>query len=82
MTNIEEALTHENERMRDALQQIANLQRAYPLEVFPEPDLKRAHEVLSTVGMGIDAISASNMRHVLSGIKKIVDAGLGYNAKG
>jgi hypothetical protein len=37
---------------------------AYPLTMFPEPDLKRAAEVLKAAGMTLDSISASNMRHV------------------
>lgn len=72
-----EKLETDNERMKDALQRIANWQKAYPLDVFPEPDMKRAHEILKVAGMTLDAISASNMRHVLSNIKEIVDAGLG-----
>lgn len=71
-----EKLIEENDRMRDALKRIADWQKAYPLEAFPEPDLKRAHEVLKAAGMGLDGISASNMRHVLNGIKGIVEAGL------
>lgn len=78
-TTIATYYASENERMRDMLQQIADWQNAYPLEVFPEPDFKRAAEVLKDAGMTLDAISASNMRHVLSGIKKIVDTGLGHN---
>lgn len=70
-------LREENYRMREALEKIATWQQAYPLDIFPEPDLKRAHQVLKSFGMGIDGISASNMRHVLMGIKNIVDAGLG-----
>ena len=46
---------------------------AYPLAVFPEPDLKKAQRVLSRHGMSLDAISASNMRHVLNGIRKIIE---------
>jgi hypothetical protein len=41
---------------------------AYPLTAFPEPDLKRAAELLKAGGMTLDAISASNMRHVVSQI--------------
>jgi hypothetical protein len=70
-------LQQENERMRNALQKIADWQNAYPIETFQEPDLKRAHEVLKEAGMGLDGISASNMRHVLIGIKEIVNVGLG-----
>jgi cyanate lyase len=75
-----EKLETDNERMYDALQKIASWQKAYPLDVFPEPDLKRAHEILKVAGMTLDAISASNMRHVLSNLKEIVDAGLGVFA--
>lgn len=71
-----EALLADNERKDDALRSIKNWSEAYPLEVFPEPDFKKAAVVLKDAGMTVDAISASNMRHVLSGIKDIVDAGL------
>jgi hypothetical protein len=69
-------LEADNERMNDALQQIATWQKAYPCDIFPEPDFKRAHEALLSAGLSLDAISASNMRHVLNGIKEIVKAGL------
>ena len=46
---------------------------AYPLAVFPEPDFAKAAALLEAGGMTIDAISASNMRHVLKGIRKIID---------
>ena len=46
---------------------------AYPLEVFPEPDFEKAARVLKENGMTIDAISASNMRHVLKGISDIIN---------
>ncbi len=71
-----EALLSEIERKDDALRQIKNWSEAYPLSVFPEPDFKRAAAALKDAGMTLDAISASNMRHVLNGIKDIVDAGL------
>jgi len=44
--------------------------KAYPLDIFPEPDFKKAHKVLKEHGMTLDAISASNMRHVLNGLKE------------
>ena len=46
---------------------------AYPLSVFPEPDFQKAHKVLKQHGMTLDAISASNMRHVLEGSKNIIE---------
>lgn len=52
------------ERLRDGHEQIIQWSEAYPIDVFPEPDLKKAHKILKAAGMGLDAISASNMRHV------------------
>lgn len=63
-------------RMIDAMHKLKNWSEAYPLQVFPEPDLNLAAEVLKDAGMTLDAISAFNMRHVLNGIKEIVDDGL------
>lgn len=57
----------------DRMHKINNWINAYPLEIFPEPDLKKAARVLSENGMTLDAISASGMRHVLKGIKEIID---------
>jgi hypothetical protein len=64
------------EERKDALARIKQWSEAYPLEVFPEPDFKKANELLKAGGMTLDAISAANMRHVLSGIVGIVDAAL------
>lgn len=58
-------------RANEALDSIIRWADAYPLSVFPEPDLKRAHEVLTAAGMTLDAISASAMRHVISEVAKI-----------
>ena len=46
---------------------------AYPQEVFPEPNLRRAEMVLKDHGISLASISASNMRHVLDGVRKIID---------
>lgn len=64
------------ERMADALHKIKMWSQAYPLEVFPEPDLKRAHEVLTAAGMTLDGISAHAMRHVITRVQEIVDAAI------
>jgi len=63
------------ERMEEAeakLEKIETWIEAYPLSVFPEPDLKKAAAVLKANGMTLDSISASNMRHVLNGVKKLI----------
>ena len=52
--------------------------QAYPLTVFPEPDLVRAHEVLQAAGMTLDAISAGAMRHVIGQTRKLVTEGLTF----
>jgi len=69
-------LDEENERLRGALERIQNWAKAYPLAVFPKPDLKKAHSILKAAGMTLGAISADAMRHVLDGIKNIVEQAL------
>lgn len=67
----------DNERMEDTDEKMHKIKQwveAYPLDIFPEPDLKKAAKVLKDNSMTLDAISASNMRHVLSGVKAIIDA--------
>jgi hypothetical protein len=59
------------DRLQSALETIEAWSRAYPLEVFPEPDLERAAELLSAGGMTLDAISASAMRHVVKSVGEI-----------
>ena len=67
-----EQLEAEKEGMQDKIQQILRWADAYPLTVFPKPDLQKAAEVLKAAGMTLDAISADNMRHVLEGVKRIL----------
>ena len=62
----------ELELLKDKLQKIKNWIDAYPIKIFPEPDFKKAPKVLKENGMTLDSVSASNMRHVLSGIKDII----------
>lgn len=79
VTRLYDSLNQEaNARMaaEDALQKILSWCEAYPLDIFPEPDLKRAHEVLTANGMTLDSLSAHSMRHVLRGVKGIIDAAL------
>jgi hypothetical protein len=59
------------ERAHVALQEIARWSEAYPLDIFPEPDFAKAHQVLKANGMTIDAISASAVRHAIEGVGKI-----------
>jgi hypothetical protein len=48
------------------LDRIREWSKAYPLDVFPEPDMKKAAKALKAVGLTLDAVSASNMRHVIT----------------
>lgn len=65
------ALEQRVESYEDALDRIVQWSKAYPLEVFPEPDFKQAAQLLEAGGMTLDAISASNMRHVVEGVGEI-----------
>jgi hypothetical protein len=56
------------DELRDFLHELDGWERAYPLSAFPEPDMRKAAELLKAGGMTLDAISASNMRHVVSQI--------------
>jgi hypothetical protein len=57
--------------LRDALQEIYNWANAYPLDVFPEPDFKKVREMIGD--KLLTEISASNMRHVLRGVKQVCE---------
>jgi uncharacterized small protein (DUF1192 family) len=61
----------ERDRLHEAIWQIHQWSRAYPLHVFPEPDLKKAAELLNAGGITLDAISAHCMRHVVEGVGNI-----------
>ncbi len=63
----------ELEELQDKLHKIKTWINAYPLDVFPEPDFIKAAKVLKQNGITLDSISSSNMRHVLRGIKNILD---------
>ena len=59
------------ERLEGALYSIQQWSEAYPLAVFPEPDLKKARILLEAGGITLDAISAHCMRHCVEGVGKI-----------
>lgn len=66
----------ERDRLREAFEEIENWSRAYPLGVFPEPDMAKAHEALVAAGMTLDAVSASNMRHAITRVMQIAQDAL------
>lgn len=61
------------ENLETTLQRIKDWCRAYPVDLFPEPDFKKARQALEENGISLDDISASNMRHVLSGIQTLIN---------
>ena len=71
-----EDLEAENARLRAALESIDQWSKAYPETVFPEPDFKLVAEALKRAGLSLDAVSASNIRHVIKGVGKIARAAL------
>jgi hypothetical protein len=60
----------EIERLRAALERIGMWADAYPLDVFPEPDWRKARALLEAGGMTLDSVSAGAMRRVVGGIGK------------
>jgi len=65
-----------NEKFEVSLIAVLNWAKAYPIEVFPEPDMKFASQLLEAGGMTVGAISASAMRHLLKRITEIVNESL------
>ena len=55
-----------NEEVLDAINDWAS---AYPLDVFPEPDMAAVRAALEARGITIDCVSASNMRHVIRNVQ-------------
>ena len=55
-----------------ALHEIQNWADAYPLEVFPEPNFAEVKRLLEAGGISVGSVSASNMRHVINGVKNII----------
>lgn len=70
------------EQLEEALHHIVQWSEAYPLKVFPEPDWKKAAELLKAGGVTLDAVSAHCMRHVIEGVGKIARAALDKDAEG
>ena len=68
-----EELSQQKELLEDKIGKVLRWCNAYPLDIFPEPDLMKSRQVLEAAGITLDAVSASNMRHVLNGIKQILE---------
>ena len=69
IAELQERVAELEERHR----QVIDWCNAYPLDIFSEPDMKRVHVVLKDNGMTLDGVSASNFRHVLEGVRRILE---------
>lgn len=79
MIDLNKLVKHLEDRIDDletALYRIHQWSEAYPITVFPEPDLKKARELLEAGGITLDAISAHCMRHCVEGVGKIAKEAL------
>jgi len=56
------------DRYEEALQRIVSWSEAYPLDIFPEPDLEKVKELLKAGGITLDSVAAHCMRHVVEGV--------------
>ena len=74
-------MENEKERMRDVLEKIASWADAYPVDIFPEPNFVRVNELLVAGGESLSCVSASNMRHVITGVGDLARAALKWEAK-
>ena len=64
------------DELEEALHKIVSWSEAYPLDIFPEPDLKKARALLEAGGITLDSVSAHCMRHVVEGVGKIAKEAL------
>ena len=55
-----------HERLAEIRRYVEQWLAAYPLKVFPEPDLDKVATVLKENGQTLDAVSANMGRHVLT----------------
>jgi hypothetical protein len=70
-----DAMEKERDGLRERMERIQQWCDAYPLDVFPEPDFARVQTVLMDAGLSLGAVSASNMRHVLNGVRALAAMG-------
>jgi hypothetical protein len=71
LTQLMEGHRDRADKFEEALQRIVQWSEAYPLDIFPEPDWKKAAKLLKAGGMTLDSVSGGCMRHVVEGVGKI-----------
>ena len=80
---VENKMCDKCEDLKDALWRILQWAEAYPIDIFQEPtseQCRRAHELLKTEGMTLDAFSAKMGRHCMSGVGQIASDALAKHA--
>lgn len=68
---------HEPEQLEDLQSTIARIRawcEAYPINMFPDQDLKKADEVLKAAGISMSAMHGQWARHIMQGVARIVGA--------
>ena len=76
------AIINDRERvelLEAALRRIVDWADACPIDVYPEPDYRRADELLTAGGMSLEIICACNMRHAVEGAGLIAREALNYS---
>ena len=68
------------DELEEALWCIAQWSDAYPLDVFPEPDLEKARQLLAAGGITLYLVSAFCARHVVKGVGRIAKDALGASS--
>ena len=74
-----DALRKRVEQLEGALGNLHKWCKAYPEDVFIEPidaEWERIRDVLNYNGLSLDAISASNMRHVVNKWRDLIEQAL------
>jgi hypothetical protein len=65
------AMSDRELRLEDALNEIMHWALAYPVTVFPEPDMEKARVALEPTGITMDALYGTWARHLLKGVGEI-----------
>lgn len=71
----QQALMNAEDRIDElvgVLERIQIWSEAYPVDIFPEPDMRRARELLKAGGITLDVVAASISRNIIAGVGDIV----------
>ncbi len=68
-----EKLEQRVEDLEEMLDKLRAWAEFYPLDIFPEPDMKEVANALRVVGITLDSVSASAMRHVLTQVTEMIN---------